>query len=55
MLVAGAGAPNRPLEELDMQVGHFHDLKPAMILKASFQNWLVSRNQDFRIGQLLNS
>ena len=25
------------------QIGHFRDLKLAVILKASFQNWLVSR------------
>ena len=24
-------------------IGHFHDLQVSMILKASFQNWLVSR------------
>ena len=26
-----------------LPIGHFHDLKVSMILKASFQNWLVSR------------
>ena len=26
-----------------LPTGHFHDLKVSMILKASFQNWLVSR------------
>ena len=26
-----------------LPIGHLHDLRASMILKASFQNWLVSR------------
>ena len=37
------GAPILPLDSSGRQIGHFRDLKLAMILKASFQNWLVSR------------
>ena len=54
-LVDVLGSPILPLDPPAERIGHFRDLKLAMILKASFQNWLVSRNQDFRIGQLLNS
>ena len=38
-----AGSPILPLDHSGRQIGHFRDLKPAVILKASFQNWLVSR------------
>ena len=48
-------APILPLDPSGRQIGHFRDLELPVILKASFQNWLVSRNQDFRISQLLNS
>ena len=54
-LLVIVGAPILPLDPSGRQIGHFRDLKLAAILKASFQNWLVSRNSDFRIGQLLNS
>ena len=37
------GAPILPLDPSGRQIGHFRDLKLAVILKASFQNWLVSR------------
>ena len=37
------GSPILPLDHSGMQIGHFRDLKLAAILKASFQNWLVSR------------
>ena len=37
------GAPILPLDPSGRQIGHFRDLKLAAILKASFQNWLVSR------------
>ena len=36
-------APIIPLDPSGRQIGHFRDLKLAVILKASFQNWLVSR------------
>ena len=36
-------APIIPLDPSGRQIGHFRDLKFAMILNASFQNWLVSR------------
>ena len=32
-----------PLDPSGKQIGNFRDLKVSMILKASFQNWLVSR------------
>ena len=38
-----AGSPILPLDPSGRQIGHFRDLKLAAILKASFQNWLVSR------------
>ena len=38
------GAPILPLDPSGRQIGHFRDLKVSMILNASFQNWLVSRN-----------
>ena len=37
------GAPILPLDPSGRQIGHFRELKLAMILKANFQNWLVSR------------
>ena len=37
------GSPILPLDPSGRQIGHFRDLKLAVILKASFQNWLVSR------------
>ena len=37
------GSPILPLDPSGRQIGHFRDLKLAAILKASFQNWLVSR------------
>ena len=37
------GAPILPLDPSGRQIGHFRDLKVATMLKASFQNWLVSR------------
>ena len=37
------GAPILPLDPSGRQIGHFRDLKLAMILKASFQNWFLSR------------
>ena len=37
------GGPILPLDHSGRQIGHFRDLKLAVILKASFQNWLVSR------------
>ena len=38
------GAPILPLDPSGRSIGHFLDLKLAMILKASFQKLLVSRN-----------
>ena len=38
------GAPILPLDPSGRQIGNFRDLKVSMILNASFQNWLVSRN-----------
>ena len=55
VIVDISGPPILPLDYSARQIGHFRDWKLAMILKASFQNWLVIRNQNFRIGQLLNS
>ena len=43
MLVKIVGPPILPLEPSGRQIGHFRDLKVSIILKASFQNWLVSR------------
>ena len=43
MLVKILGAPILPLDPSGKQIGHFRDLKVAMILKASFQNWFLSR------------
>ena len=43
-LVLIVGPPILPLELSGRQIGHFCDLKVSMILNASFQNWLVSRN-----------
>ena len=37
------GAPILPLDPSGRQIGHFRDLKLAAILKASFQNWFLSR------------
>ena len=37
------GSPILPLDLSGRQIGHFRYLKVSMILKASFQNWLVSR------------
>ena len=37
------GAPILPLDFSGRQIGHFRDLKLAVILKASFQNWVLSR------------
>ena len=37
------GFPILPLDPSGRQIGHFRDLKLVVILKASFQNWLVSR------------
>ena len=37
------GSPILPLDPSGRKIGHFRDLKVATILKASFQNWLVSR------------
>ena len=37
------GPPTLPLDPSARQIGHFRDWKLAIILKASFQNWLVSR------------
>ena len=42
MLVVRARSPI-PLDNSGRQICHFRDLKVSMILKASFQNWLVSR------------
>ena len=42
MLVSRAGSSILPLDLSGRQIGHFRDLKVSMILKASFQNWLVS-------------
>ena len=43
MLVGIVGSPILPLDPSARQIGHFRDLKLAMILKASFQNWFRSR------------
>ena len=43
LLLLILGAPILPLDPSGRQIGHFRDLKLAVILKASFQNWLVSR------------
>ena len=32
-----------PLDPSGRQIGHFRDLKLAAILKASFENWVLSR------------
>ena len=37
------GSPILPLDPSGRQIGYFCDLKLAVILKASFQNLLVSR------------
>ena len=37
------GSPILPLELSGRQIGHFRDWKVSMILKASFQNWVLSR------------
>ena len=37
------GSPILPLDHSGRQIGHFRDLKLAAILKASFQNWVLSR------------
>ena len=44
VLVVRAGAPILPLDPSGKQIGHFYDLKLAMMIMGSFQNWLVSRN-----------
>ena len=43
LLISRAGYPILSLDRSARQIGHFRDLKLAAILKASFQNWLVSR------------
>ena len=44
LLITRAGSPILlPLDLSGRQIGHFRDLKLAMILKASFQNWFLSR------------
>ena len=43
-LMSRAGSPILPLDHSGRQIDHFRDLKVSMILNASFQNWLVSRN-----------
>ena len=43
LLLPLLGSPILPLDPSGRQIGHFRDLKLALILKASFQNWLVSR------------
>ena len=43
VLVHIVGSPILPLDPSGRQIGHFRNLKLAVILKASFQNWLVSR------------
>ncbi len=43
LLITRVGSPILPLDPSGRQIGHFRDLKLAVILKASFQNWLVSR------------
>ena len=37
------GSPILPLDPSGRQIGHIHVFKLLVILKASFQNWLVSR------------
>ena len=37
------GSPILPLDHSGRQIGHFRDLKLAAILKASFENWVLSR------------
>ena len=37
------GSPILPLDPSGTQIVHFRYLKLAMILKASFQNWFLSR------------
>ena len=37
------GPPILPLDHSGRQIDHFRDLKLAVILKASFQNWVLSR------------
>ena len=37
------GAPILPLDPSGSQICNFSDLKVSIILKASFQNWLVSK------------
>ena len=37
------GAPILPLDPSARQIGNFRDLKFAMILNASFQNWFLFR------------
>ena len=43
MLVDVSGPPILPLDLSGKQIDNFRDLKLAMILKASFQNWFLSR------------
>ena len=43
LLLLIVGDPILPLDPSARQIGHSRDLKVSMILKASFQNWLVSR------------
>ena len=45
-LLTIVGAPILPLDLSGKQIRHFRDLKVSMILKAIFQNWLVSRVSD---------
>ena len=42
-LVTQVGSPILPLAPSGRQIGHFRDLKLAAILKASFENWVLSR------------
>ena len=43
LLLNGVGSPILPLDPSGRQIGNFRDLKLAVILKASFQNWFLSR------------
>ena len=43
VLIGRVGSPILPLDPSGRQIGHFRDLKFAMILKASFQNWFLSQ------------
>ncbi len=43
LLVGCVAPPILPLDPSGRQIGHFRDLKLAAILKASFENWVLSR------------